>query len=147
MNESASCCLDSDIGFMRCRGMRTLAHECLGVPWHAVHDGYLGNAPSARLQVYGFLDQQCQPYWPKTSVRETRFSRNDNQTECDIRSKWFQQEVFPALMPKPACRVWSGISLPNSFPLIGGLTPVPPGNGGEENCISVSAIAPVECSP
>jgi hypothetical protein len=32
MNESASCGLDSDIGFMKCSGMRTLAHECLGVP-------------------------------------------------------------------------------------------------------------------
>jgi hypothetical protein len=29
MNESASCGLGSDIGFMKCYGMRTLAHECL----------------------------------------------------------------------------------------------------------------------
>jgi hypothetical protein len=32
MNESASCGLDSDIGFMRCYGMRTLAHDWLVVP-------------------------------------------------------------------------------------------------------------------
>jgi hypothetical protein len=32
MNESASCGLDSDIGFMKRRGMRTLAHECLILP-------------------------------------------------------------------------------------------------------------------
>jgi hypothetical protein len=31
MNESASCGLDSDIDFMKCCGMRTLAHECLVV--------------------------------------------------------------------------------------------------------------------
>jgi hypothetical protein len=30
--ESASCGLDSDIGFMKSCGMRTLAHECLVVP-------------------------------------------------------------------------------------------------------------------
>jgi hypothetical protein len=48
--------------------------------WHAVHDGYLGNAPPGQLQVYGFLDQQCQQHWPKTSVRETRFSRHNNLT-------------------------------------------------------------------
>jgi hypothetical protein len=32
MNGSARCGLDSDIGFMTCCGMRTLAHECLVVP-------------------------------------------------------------------------------------------------------------------
>jgi len=32
MNESTSCGLDSDVGFMKCCGMRTLAHECLVVP-------------------------------------------------------------------------------------------------------------------
>jgi hypothetical protein len=32
MNESASCGLDSDIGFMKYYGMRTLAHECQVVP-------------------------------------------------------------------------------------------------------------------
>jgi hypothetical protein len=32
MNESASCGLDSDIGFMKCYSMRTLAHEFLVVP-------------------------------------------------------------------------------------------------------------------
>jgi hypothetical protein len=32
MNESACCGLDSDIGFTKCCGTRTLAHECLGVP-------------------------------------------------------------------------------------------------------------------
>jgi hypothetical protein len=32
MNESANCGLDSDIGFMRCCSMRTLAYECLVVP-------------------------------------------------------------------------------------------------------------------
>jgi hypothetical protein len=31
MNESASCGLVSDIGFMKCCGMRTLTHECLAV--------------------------------------------------------------------------------------------------------------------
>jgi hypothetical protein len=32
MNESASCELASDIGFMRCCGMPSLAHERLVVP-------------------------------------------------------------------------------------------------------------------
>jgi hypothetical protein len=32
MTESASCGLGSAIGFMKRRSMRTLAHECLGVP-------------------------------------------------------------------------------------------------------------------
>jgi hypothetical protein len=32
MNESASCGLDSDMGFMKCCGMCTLAHACLVVP-------------------------------------------------------------------------------------------------------------------
>jgi hypothetical protein len=32
MNESASCGPDSEIGFMKCCGMRTGAHECLVVP-------------------------------------------------------------------------------------------------------------------
>jgi hypothetical protein len=32
MNGSASCGLDSEIGFMQCCGMRTLAYECLVVP-------------------------------------------------------------------------------------------------------------------
>jgi hypothetical protein len=31
MNESASCGLDSDIGFIKCCGMRALAHESLVV--------------------------------------------------------------------------------------------------------------------
>jgi hypothetical protein len=32
MNASAICGLDSDISFMKCCGMRTLARECLLVP-------------------------------------------------------------------------------------------------------------------
>ena len=32
MNESASCGLESDIGFTKSCGMRALAHECLVVP-------------------------------------------------------------------------------------------------------------------
>jgi hypothetical protein len=32
MNGSASCGLDSDVGFMNCCGMCTLAHESLVVP-------------------------------------------------------------------------------------------------------------------
>jgi hypothetical protein len=32
LDESASCGLDSGIGFMKCCGMRALAHECLVVP-------------------------------------------------------------------------------------------------------------------
>jgi hypothetical protein len=32
VHESASCGLDGDIGFTKCCRMRTLAHECLGVP-------------------------------------------------------------------------------------------------------------------
>ena len=45
------------------------------------HDGSLGNAPPGRLQVYRFLDQQRQQHWPKTSVRETRYSRHVKQTD------------------------------------------------------------------
>jgi hypothetical protein len=32
MNGLASCGLDSDIGFKKCCGMRTLTHECLVAP-------------------------------------------------------------------------------------------------------------------
>jgi hypothetical protein len=32
MNESASRSLDSDLGFMKCYGMRPLAYECLVIP-------------------------------------------------------------------------------------------------------------------
>jgi hypothetical protein len=32
MNESASCGLDSGMGFMKCCGMPTLAYECIVVP-------------------------------------------------------------------------------------------------------------------
>jgi hypothetical protein len=32
MNEPASCGLDSDMGFMKCCGMLTLAYGCLVVP-------------------------------------------------------------------------------------------------------------------
>jgi hypothetical protein len=32
MNESAICGLDDDIGFMKCCGIGTRAHECLLVP-------------------------------------------------------------------------------------------------------------------
>ena len=72
---------------------------------------------------------------------------HEHQTDSDVRLGWFQDKGLVALMPKPTRRVWSGISLPNSFPLTGSSTPVPSGNGGEENCISVSATAQVESSP
>ena len=52
-----------------------------------------------------------------------------------------------ARMPMPICRVWSGRSLHNSFPLTGSSTHVPSGNGGVENCISVSATVHLETSP
>jgi hypothetical protein len=145
LNESASCGLGSDRGVHE--ELRH-AYTCSGVPGCSCgHDGSLGNAPPGRLQVDGFLDQQCQQHWPKTSVRETTFSRHDKQTDSDVRLGCFQQMGRAACMPKPTLRVWSGISLPNSFPLTGTSTPVPSGNGGEENCISVGATAHVESSP
>jgi hypothetical protein len=82
MNESASFGLDSDIGFMNCLGMCTLAHECL-----------VGNVPHGRLQVCGLLDQQCQQHWAKTSVREKRCSRHENQTDSDVTLGWFQHRA------------------------------------------------------
>ena len=92
--------------------------------WHAVHDGYLGNAPPGRLQVYGFfLAQQCQQRWPKTSVRERRFSRHENQADPDVSSGWFDRKGFTALMPKPTCRAWIRIPLPKSFVATGSSTP------------------------
>jgi hypothetical protein len=125
--------------------MRTLAHECLGAfLWPAVHDGNLSKAPPGQLQIYTFLNQQCQQHWPKTSVRERICSRHANLTDSNMRSGWFQRNGLSALMPKPTCRVWIGISLPNSFPLAGSSTSVPSGNGGEENCISVNATTHVE---
>ena len=51
------------------RGMAEMSHSK-----RFPSTGYLGNAPPGRLQVYGFLDQQCQQRWPKTSVREGRCS-------------------------------------------------------------------------
>ena len=130
---------------MKSCGMRTLAHECLVSS--CGHVGSLGNAPPGRLQVHRLLYQQFQQNWPKTSVRERRFSRHGKQSDSDVRLGWFQEKGLSALMPKPTCRVCSGISLPNSFPLTGSSTPVPSRNGGEENCISVSATAQVDSSP
>jgi hypothetical protein len=77
----------------------------------------------------------------KAFCRERRLSRHENLTDSDVRLGWFRHAGFAALLPKLACRVWSRISLPNSFPFTGSSTPVPSGNGGEENCISVSATA------
>jgi hypothetical protein len=92
----------------------------------------------------GFLDQQFQQRWPKTSVRENRFLRQENQTDPDVRFGWFEHKGFTALMPKPTCRVWILKPLPNSFAATESSTPVPSGNGGEENCVLVSATAHVE---
>ena len=47
MNESTSCGLGSDVGFMKCCGMRALAHECLVVPV-ACSDGRLARQCSTR---------------------------------------------------------------------------------------------------
>jgi hypothetical protein len=115
--------------------------------WHAVLDGYLGSAPPGRLQVCGLCYQKSQQHWQKSSVRERRFSKHEHQTDSDVRLGWFQDKGLVALMPKPTRRVWSGISLPNSFSLTGSSTHVHSGNGGGENCISVSAIAHAESSP
>jgi hypothetical protein len=62
-----------------------------------VHEGYLGNAPHGRLQVHGFWNQQCLQYWPKTSVRERRCSKHENQTDSDVRLGWFYDKGFAAL--------------------------------------------------
>jgi hypothetical protein len=111
------------------------------------HDGSLSNAPPGRLQIYGLFNQQCQQHWPKTSGRERIFSRRGNQTYSDVRLGWFQHKGIAALMPKPTCSIWIGISLPNSFSLTGSSTSVSSGNGGEENCSSVNTFAHVESSP
>ena len=119
MNESTSCGLDSDVGFMNCCGMRTLPQECLVVLWHAAHDGYLGNAPPGRPQVYGFLDQQCQQRWPKTSVRERRFSRHENLTDPDVSFGWFERKGFTShVLPH-----WDVDHQINSVNLSGGQSP------------------------
>ena len=148
MVESASCGLDSDLGFMKCCGMRTVAHECLvsscRMQCLTVLETILLQGGSKFMFL---LNQLCQQYWPKTSVPEGRCSRHENQTDADMRFGWFQHKGLAALVPKPACRVWSGIFLPNAFPLTGSSTSVPSGNGGEENSISVSATAHVESSP
>jgi hypothetical protein len=113
-----------------------------------VHDGDLGNAPLGRLQVYVFF---CISSASSIGLRllpeREQISRHDNQSDSDMRLGWFQHKGIAALMPKPSCRPWSGISLPNSFPLTESSTHVPSGNGGEENCISVSATAHLESSP
>jgi hypothetical protein len=83
----------------------------------------------------------------KDFCRERRLSRHANLTDSDVGLGCFRHEGFAALMAKLSCRVRSGTSLPNSFPLTGSPTPVPSGNGGEENCISVSAAAHAESSP
>ena len=80
--------------------------------WHAAHDGYLGNTPPGRLQVCWFLDQKCQQCWPKTSVREIRFSRHGNQTDSDERLGWFQHSGIAALMPKPSVVFGTGYLCP-----------------------------------
>jgi hypothetical protein len=70
INESASCGLDSLIGFMRCCGMRTLAHECLVVPVVCSASRFSKQCSSRAAANLWFLDQQCQQHWPKPCVRE-----------------------------------------------------------------------------
>ena len=115
--------------------------------WHAVHDGYLGNAPPGRLQVYWFLDQPCQQHWPNIFYPREKISRHENQTDPDVSFGWCERKGFTALMPKPTCCAWIRTPLPKSFVATGSSTPVPSGNGGEEICISVSATAHVQSSP
>jgi hypothetical protein len=111
------------------------AYTCSWMPSCSCgHDNYLGNAPPGRLKFYGFLHQQCKQHWPKTSVRERRFSRHENQTDSDVRLGWFQHNGLAAHIPKPTCRVWSCMSVPKSFPLTRSSTSVSSGNGGEEHC-------------
>jgi hypothetical protein len=101
--------------------------------WQAVHHGSLSNAPSGRLQIYGFWISSA------SSIRQRILSESEdvqgmkNQTDSDVRLGWLQHKCFAALMPKPTCRVWSGVSLPNSFPLTWSSTSVPSGNGDKEN--------------
>ena len=98
--------------------MRTLGEECLVVPvWHAVHHGSLSNPPPGRLQIYGFCISSASRIGQRLLSESEHVQRMKNQTDSDVRLVWFQHEGFAALMPKPTCRVWNGISLPNSFPL------------------------------
>jgi hypothetical protein len=116
--------------------------------WHAKHDSYIGNAPPGRLQVHGFccISTASRIGQRVLSEREHN-SRHEHQSDSDMRLGWFQHKGIAALMPKLTCRVWDGISLPNSFPLTGSSNRVPSENGGGENCISESAIAHLESSP
>ena len=133
---------------MRCCGVRTLGEECLVVPvWHAVHLGSLSNAPPGRVQIYGFWIRSASSIGQRLLSESEHVQGMKNQTDSDVRLVLFQHKDFAALMPKPTCRVWSGISLPNSFPRTGSSTHVLSGSGGGENCISVSATAHVESSP
>jgi hypothetical protein len=81
------------------------------------------------------------------SEREDFQGMRTKPTQTDVRFGWFEHKGFTALMPKPTCRVWIRIPLPKSFAATGSWTPVPSGNGGEKNCILVSATAHVESSP
>jgi hypothetical protein len=106
MDESASCGLDFDIGFIKCCGMRALAHECLVVRV-ACSAEWLSRQCSSRVAASVWVwDQQCQQHWPKTSVRDRRVSRHETHTDSDVRLGGFQQKGFAALMPKLSCDVW-----------------------------------------
>ena len=79
--------------------------------------------------------------------RERIISRHEKQTDPDVSFGRFERKGFTARMQKPTCRAWIRIPLPKSFVDTGSSTPVPSGNGGEENCSSVYTFAHVESSP
>ena len=112
--------------------------------WHAVHHGSLSNVPPGRLQTYGFKISRASRIGQRLPSESEDVQGMKNQTDSDMRLGWFQHKGLAALMPKPTCRVWRGISLPNSFPLTWSSTSVPSGNGDEENKTPISATAHVE---
>ena len=125
--------------FMKCFGMRTLAHECLVVPV-ACSAWRLSRQCSSRAAVSLWVFGSAVPAaLAKDFCPREKILRHEKQTDPDVRSGWFERKGFTALMPKPTCRAWIRIPLPKSFVATGSSTPVPSGNGGEENCISECA--------
>ena len=101
--------------------------------WHAVRHGSPSNAPPGRLQIYGFGISRDNRIGQRLLSESEDVHGMKNQTDSDVRLGWFQHKGLAALVPKPTCCVWSGISLPNFSPLTWSSTSVPSGNGDEEN--------------
>jgi hypothetical protein len=146
-----------------CRSAATTLHECNVNPLSAEHQGSSGRIHRCHGCGTGSIPGCCifsllgQPFL-QILLRVMRRVRsmwcrgiraNTKHGTLPCRSLLLPQHnwpVAPWIRHRPT-EPGIGISLPNSFTLAGSSTHVPAGNGGEEDCISISATAHLESSP